>query len=297
MTLVPLVQFVAAVALALCPWLAQAAEKRIDRYRDVKYAEPDGVPLRAEVYVPRGAGPFPGVVVIHGGAWCVGSRYQLGRAAGEMAAHGYTAVAIEYRLAPKHKFPAQLEDCRTAVRWMRENAGKYKIDPNRIAAFGYSAGGHLAALLGVSPDEAASGTGIASGTRRTGIASGTRQLLSGQVQAVVAGGAPCDLEALPADSDMLAYFLGGTRQAKRDMYRQASPKALITKAAPPMLLFHGEYDLVVPNASSRQMAVALKQAGVTHELFIVPRAGHVATCYNDAALAASIKFLDRHLKR
>ena len=96
---------------------------------------------------------------------------------------------------------------------------------------------------------------------------------------------------------MLAFFLGGTRQAQPDTYRRASPKAMITKDAPPMFLFHGQSDLVVPNSSSRQMAAALKQSGVIHELLIVPRIGHVATCYNDAALAASIKFLDQHLKR
>jgi acetyl esterase/lipase len=280
MTPIPAFRFIIVIAAALAASAVSAAEKPVIRHRDVTYAQPDAKSpgLRAEVYVPGRAGRHPGVLVIHGGAWCVGSRHQLGRAAAELAAHGYTAVAIDYRLAPKYKFPAQLDDCCTAVRWMRENAAKYRIDPERIGAYGYSAGGHLAALLGVSPVENGAGTA------------------SGSVQAVVAGGAPCDFETLPAESEMFAFFLGGTRQAQPDTYRRASPKALVGKGTPPMFLFHGQSDLIVPISSSRQMAAALKQAGVTHELLIVPRIGHVATCYNDAALAASIKFLDEHLR-
>ena len=276
-------RFIAVVAFALSPLTARAAEKpRFDRVRNVTYAKPNGPTapgLLAEVYVPHGRGPFPGVVVIHGGAWSVGSRHQLGKAAAALADHGYTAVAIDYRLAPQHKFPAQIDDCRAAVRWMRDSAKTYKIDPNHIAAYGYSAGGHLAALLGV-----------------TSAVSGATGSASARVQAVVAGGAPCDLEALPAESELLSYFLGGTRAAKPDVYRNASPKCLVSKDDPPILLFHGRLDAIVPVTSSVRMAAALKATGVTHDLVILPRIGHIAGCYDDQALAASLKFLDTHLK-
>ena len=278
-------RFIAVVALALAPLTAYAAEKpRFDRVRDVTYAKPNGPGgqgLLAEIYVPHGRGPFPGVLVIHGGAWSVGSRHQLGKAATELANHGYTAVAIDYRLAPQHKFPAQLDDCRAAVRWMRDSAKTYKIDPDHIAAYGYSAGGHLAALLGVTSGDA---------SRRIDSGGSTR------VQAVVAGGAPCDLEALPAESELLSYFLGGTRAVKPEAYRNASPKCFVSKDDPPILLFHGRLDMVVPATSSLRMAAALKATGVTHDLVILPRIGHIAGCYDDHALAASIKFLDTHLK-
>jgi acetyl esterase/lipase len=266
-------RFVWATLAGLMSLSAATAETtRIDRHRDVVYAMPDEQRLRAEVYVPRGRGPFPGVLVIHGGAWSVGSRHQLGKAATELASHGYTAVAIDYRLAPEHKFPAQLDDCRMAVGWMRQNAKTYKIDAERIGAYGYSAGGHLAALLGVKSNEAA------------------------PVRAVVAGGAPCDLEAIPAESELLSYFLGSTRAANPEAYRNASPKCFVSKDDPPMLLFHGRLDMIVPVTSSLRMAAALKTSGCTHELLILPRIGHIAGCYDDGAIAASIKFLDRHLK-
>jgi acetyl esterase/lipase len=189
-----------------------------------------------------------------------------------LADHGYTTVAIDYRLAPEHKFPAQLDDCRTAVRWMRSIAKNYKIDAERIGAYGYSAGGHLAALLGVTADA------------------------STPIRAVVAGGAPCDLEALPAESQLLSYFLGATRAANPEAYRNASPKCFVTKDDPPMLLFHGRLDMIVPVTSSLRMAAALKSTGCAYELLVLPRIGHVAACYDDGAITASIKFFDRYLK-
>ncbi|HEX6963228.1 MAG TPA: alpha/beta hydrolase, partial [Lacipirellula sp.] len=96
------------------------------------YVERDSGPLKADIYVPEGEGPFPGVLVVHGGAWRMGTRGQLAGVAQQLAEHGFTAVAISYRLAPQFKFPAQIEDCRDAVRWMRTNAHRLKIDPERI---------------------------------------------------------------------------------------------------------------------------------------------------------------------
>ena len=119
-------------------------------HADVAYADRGDKPLLADVYLPPGEGPFPGVLCIHGGAWRFGDKKRMKGIARQLANNGYTAVAIDYRLAPKHVFPAQLEDCRAALRWIRANANRYHVDPKRIAVFGYSAGGHLAALLGVT---------------------------------------------------------------------------------------------------------------------------------------------------
>ena len=112
-----------------------------------------------------------------------------------MAKHGYAACSINYRLAPKYPFPAQIDDCKSAVRWLRSHAEKYKIDPARIGGFGYSAGGHLVALLGVTD-------------RSDGLEGpdATADSPSTRLQCVVAGGAPCDFRALPADSSRLAYL-------------------------------------------------------------------------------------------
>src|SRR5262249_35028498 len=129
--------------------------------------------------------PFPGMLVVHGGAWRVGSRAQLAWIASALADRGYTAVAISYRLAPSATFPAQLYDCQAAVRWMRSHASEYKIDPKHIGGFGYSAGGHLVALLGALDDNELKEDGLPADAP------------SARLQVVLAGGAPCDFRDLP----------------------------------------------------------------------------------------------------
>ncbi|MCE9564575.1 MAG: alpha/beta hydrolase [Planctomycetes bacterium] len=107
--------------------------------------------LKLDLTMPKeGDGPFPAVVVIHGGGWSAGDRGQGAFIAELQAQAGYVAATIDYRLAPAHRFPAQIEDCKASVRWLRANAKKYKIDPERIGAIGFSAGGHLACLLGTT---------------------------------------------------------------------------------------------------------------------------------------------------
>src|SRR5262249_788519 len=132
----------------LAPALAHAGDFEI--IRDVEYVQRTSGPLKCDIYQPAGAGPFPAVLAVHGGAWGMGNKRQRGVYAQKVGPDGFNTVSISYRLAPEHKFPAQIEDCKSAVRWMRKNANKYKIDPTRIGAVGYSAGGHLVALLGAT---------------------------------------------------------------------------------------------------------------------------------------------------
>ena len=111
-----------AVLAGIAGWAASAQGKEaadFDAHYGEVYVERDSGSLKADVYLPKGEGPFPGVVVVHGGAWYIGTRAQLSGVAQLLARHGMTAVAISYRLAPQHKFPAQIEDCKAAVRWMR----------------------------------------------------------------------------------------------------------------------------------------------------------------------------------
>ena len=197
------------------------------------YVERESGPLKADVYVPKGKGPFPGVVVVHGGAWYLGTRAQLAGFAQQLATRGITAVAISYRLAPTYKFPAQIEDCKEAVRWMRSQAKRLKIDPERIGGFGYSAGAHLAALLGTTDAK----DGLEGDSQLSG-------KLSTRLLAVAGGGAPCDFRSLPLDLEMLSFWLGGTRRQQSEKYRQASPAAFVTPDDPPMFFFHGEEDQV-----------------------------------------------------
>jgi acetyl esterase/lipase len=208
------------------------------------------------------------VLVVHGGAWMSGSKSQLATVAEILAGKGYVSVAISYRLAPKYKHPAQIDDCREALRWMRRNAAKYKIDPDRMAAWGYSAGGHLVALLGVTDSP---------------------------LKAVVAGGAPCDFREIPAGNEFLAYWLGDSRSKLPEVYKNASPAAFVSAKCPPFFFYHGLEDAIVPIAQSRAMAEALKKERVPVEFYELKGDGHVETHFNRDAISAGVKFLDKYM--
>jgi acetyl esterase/lipase len=253
--------------------------------RDVTYVERESGSLKADVYLPEGKGPFPGILVVHGGAWATGSRQQLALVAEYFASQGYTAMAISYRLAPEHKFPAQLHDCIAAVRYFRGQASTYKIDPERIGGFGYSAGGHLVALLGaIDPEDGLDEDSVASDAP------------SARLQVVLAGGAPCDFRPIAVDNNMLTFWLGGTQRERPEAYRLASPASFATKDDPPMFFYHGEKDHLVPITSPQKMTEHLKSAGVTTELYTVPGAGHVQAIGDVEALKHAAEFAARYLK-
>jgi acetyl esterase/lipase len=237
-----------------------------------------------DIYLPPGEGPFPGVLVVHGGAWRVGSRSQLAAIAMNLAKHGYTAAAVSYRLAPKDRFPAQIYDVQAAVRWLRSHAAEIKLDPTHIGGFGYSAGGHLVALLGALDDDDLLEDGVPADAP------------SARLQAVMAGGAPCDFRVLAPNSSRLAYWLGGTPSEKPDLYRKASPVNFITSDDPPMFFFHGETDLLVPLNSPRRMVDLLGAAGVTAQMHTIPKTGHILAMFDLNALEQSLAFADKYLK-
>lgn len=250
-----------------------------DIRRDVVFTPRDWPEaLKADVYVPRGAGPFPAVLVIHGGGWESGDRAQVESIAERVAARGFVAVNVTYRLAPKALFPAQLQDVQQAVLWMRANAVQYRIEPARIAAFGYSAGAHLAALLG-------------------GIGKGDALFVPGSsVRAVVAGGTPADLSKWP-NGRMVVQFIGGARDAKPAEYRAASPVSYVSAGDPPMFLYYGGMDMLVPVDHTTDYKTRLDAAGVPNEVFVLRGRGHILAFLTDgAAVKAALEFLDRNLR-
>lgn len=259
-------------------------EPSIDILRSRTYAVRDTGPLEADVYMPHGEGPFPGMLVVHGGAWRLGTRAQLAAVAARFAEHGYTAVAISYRLAPASQFPAQLYDTEAAVRWMRANAKQFRIDPDHIGGFGYSAGGHLVALVGALADGQLAEHGAGADSPST------------RLQCVLAGGAPCDFRDMAAESAILSYWLGGTRSQKADNYRDASPTNFVTADDPPMYFFSGEDDVIVPISSPRRMFAALQAAGVATEFYAVKNSGHIQTLFDRTALDHALTFADKYLK-
>ncbi|HVX15126.1 MAG TPA: alpha/beta hydrolase [Pirellulales bacterium] len=272
------------MCLFLVAETARADEPAVEVIASVAYAEVDEEKLLADVYMPTGEGPYPGVLLVHGGAWLAGGKGRMRRIGTALAERGYVAVSVNYRLAPKHKFPAQLDDCRTAVSWMRDHAADYKIDPARIGGFGYSAGAQLVTLLAF---RAASGAKDEQADRAA--------WEKCRLQVVVAGGTPCDFRKLPPDSRYLAFWLGGTRREQEDLYRSASPMAFVSTASPPVFLYHGDEDQLVLPHGAKALRQALDDVGVEAELVTVAEAGHIATFMDAQALSAAYAFLDRHL--
>ena len=258
----------------------------IEPLRDVVYAAPDRLELRADLYRPLdGTGPFPAVLTVHGGSWANGTKARMGAVSLRLARAGYLAVAIDYRLAPRYRFPAQLEDLKAAIRWMRTNAERLNIDPNRIGAWGYSAGGHLVELLAVTDPSA----GLEGYSDVPGAAS-TR------LQAAVAGAAPADFQDLPLDAVGYEFWLGGTRRQAPRAYQMASPVRYVSRDDPPMFLYHGSDDSLVPIGHSETMVGLLRRAGVHAELYAIPGSLHIDAGFNPDAARAGVVFLDKYLK-
>ncbi len=258
-----------ALAAAGCATTVRTGADSVRLTADQIYAQPDGVALRADVYAPPAPGPHPAVLVLHGGSWQRGSRGDVAAIARRLAAAGYVAVAADYRLAPEHPFPAQLDDSRAALRWIRRQAAHLDVDPTRVAAFGYSAGGHLAALLATDPpDDAAA-----------------------RVQAAVAGGAPTDLGRF-GDVRVMRTLLGDDPVALPARARAASPLSYVSSDDPPLFLYHGRADWLVDPVHAEVLRDALRDVGVPVAYYETPY-GHMATfAFDDDTVAAAIGFLD-----
>ncbi|MGK5683671.1 alpha/beta hydrolase fold domain-containing protein [Actinoplanes sp. URMC 104] len=255
----------------------------------VPYASQPGVrPLELDLYLPPGtSAPPPVVVFLHGGGWRVGSRHSAGpafRAAvpspfERVAASGVAVASIDYRLSGEAHWPAQRDDAEAAVRWLRTRAGELGVDGARIAAWGESAGGQLAAILGLTGD---------------------------RIATVVAWYPPTDLVALPGDAgadpaapdSREAQLLGAPVSAVPDLAADASPVSHVHAGAPPFLLLHGRHDRLIPCRQSERLRDALTRTGAPVTLETYDGADHMWLGAPDAAgwaLDRTIDHLARHL--
>ena len=255
---------VALVALVVAS--AQAADPPAVEFREeVEYGTGDGEKLTLNLAKPAKAdGKLPVLVYIHGGGWAGGNKRDLNQAIKDAAARGYLAVSVGYRLAPKHLFPAQVEDAKCAVRWLRAHADELGIDPNRIGAVGFSAGAHLAMMLGfMDPGDGLEG-------------SGGWPDQSSKVQAVVAYFGPTNLDAEYPETSraIVRNFIGGTREEKRETYQKASPITYADQGDAPLLIFHGTKDVLVPHDQAIQLVDRLSEAGVPGRIEIMLGANH-----------------------
>ena len=257
----------------------------------IRYGEAGGRLLLLDVYSPpQRERPRPAVLLIHGGGFVGGSRADadIVAAARHLAEAGYVAFAIDYRLVdlaqPGPAWPAPLNDVQRAVRWARAHAPTYGVDPERIGAYGVSAGAGLAAHLGVRESAEPADHDLAA--------------FSSRVRCVVALAGPMDgtiPPANPSDVDVAQALFGGMPTQVPAVYRDASPVAHVDPASAPFLVVHGVHDTVVPIAHARRLVAALQEAGIAVDYVEDPDAGHDVFAWERVG-ARTLAFLGRYLE-
>ncbi|MCI0459410.1 MAG: alpha/beta hydrolase [Gemmataceae bacterium] len=247
----------------------------------------------------NGTGPFPAVVLIHGGGWLYGNHRDYVPLGLRLAQKGYVAATISYRLATVEPFPAAVHDVKCAVRWLRKHAEKYRVDRDRIGVYGHSAGGHLACMLGV-----------AGGVKELEGNGGCHDQPS-DVRCVVCCSGLTDLEHLHGQCVAgklpfygsftrmaIEQFMGGPPRKFKERYAQASPITYASKTSMPTLLIHGTRDPVVPLEQSQRLEKRLREVGAEVRLLALKDATHSFNGeHAEQAEAAALAFFDRHLSK
>ena len=256
--------------------------------RDIAYVEGGHERQKLDIYSPKAKGekPLPLVVWIHGGGWAKGSKDGIGNCAWVLE-EGYALASVGYRLTDAAIFPAQVDDCKTGIQWLKDHAEDYGYDPDRIVVWGSSAGGHLVSMLGTTgdPDDASDDL--------QGIIDwfGPSELLTMQKERTL----PTQLNADAPDS-FESRLIGGTLQENPDKAREASPLTHVTVDDTPFLIMHGTRDALVPLVQSQRLQEALEEVGVSAQLEILEGAGHGGKEFQtDEARAVIRSFLKEQL--
>ena len=243
---------VCALFLVLTPSHGLAAE-----FHDVQYEKVDGVPLLLDAYVPDGQGPFPAAILVHGGGWVAGDKQQyITYIFQPLSDAGFAWFSINYRLAPRFRFPADAEDVEAAIRYVKANAGKYNVDINRLVLIGESAGGHLVSYVGARnrPDSSVSAVVSMYGIHDFIAAAAAWKPFPHEV---------LDLFGIKAvDVDTAPFLI------------RASPVFYISQDMPPFLLMHGSKDEDVPYEQSVEMCEKMRHAGAHCDLITIEGAPH-----------------------
>ncbi|MFN5285211.1 MAG: alpha/beta hydrolase fold domain-containing protein [Planctomyces sp.] len=269
--------------------------------RDLAYVEGGDESQKLDLYLPEqpAAGPLPLIVHIHGGGWRGGSKFPCPFLV--LVNRGYAVASIEYRFSQKAVFPAQIQDCQAAIRWLRGHAGKYGLDAEKVGVIGGSAGGHLSALVGTA--------GGAKAFPQIGGFSDQPD----DVQCVCDIFGPANFATVMqqaaddknvrnifkfnSDSDPYALLIGGNLETDREKVAAVSPVHYITADDPPTLILHGTHDALVPYAQSVELAESLRAKGVPVWLQTLPGSGHGGAAFSKPSVMTLMgNFFDRHLR-
>jgi acetyl esterase/lipase len=242
----------------------------VDMRLDVVYGQGGGRDLRADLFLPNDVqGPVPAIVFIHGGGWRNGTKAGHDRQASLLASRGYAGICIEYRLSGEAIFPAAVHDCKCAIRWVRANAAEMNIDPERIAAAGGSAGGHLTGMLATT-----AGRDDLEGE-------GGNPGVPSAIQLAISLNGVFDMRpfgtivpSAPVAENPIVLFLGGTPEQVPEAYEAASSILHVDENTPPCLVFHGTGDDVVPWKQSADFVEKVRSVGQDAEFALNEGGGH-----------------------
>ena len=264
------------------PAPAKAGLAGVRILRNLEYVPGGHERNRLDLYLPGAASaPLPLIVWVHGGGWQGGSKENS--PAARFATRGFAVASINYRFSQHAVFPAQIQDCKAAIRWLRANARTYGLDKDHVGAWGASAGGHLVALLGTTA------------TVKEFEGPGGNDDQSSRVQAVVDWFGPSDFLTVGA-KDTRTRLLGGDPLKNPDKAARASPITYVSRDAAPFLIMHGDEDRTVPLAQSETLNAALQHAGVESTLVVVRGNGHGGPLFNSPENLQRIEqFFRRHL--
>ncbi|MCO8124457.1 alpha/beta hydrolase [Stieleria sp. TO1_6] len=278
-----------------------AALYEVERTADVRFGDlPESSGL-CDIYLPQPIEPaesdsqprWPVVLVVHGGGWATGDKWSMGRHARQLAQHGFAAIAINYRLAPAAKFPTQVDDLRTALVWTNEQASQYGFDLEHVGLYGYSAGGHLVSLIATLADESWNRVAPTTDWPRDDPRWGKLP----KIAAVCIGGPPTDFRQLPLDNTTLAYFLGGSRREKPQVYAAASPVCFVSPTDPPFQIIHGAADGLVSIDQAQAFHQALVDANVQSAFETLPKRGHLLAFISPQLTTTMLDFFHQQLDR
>ena len=283
----------------LPPPVARVVKKAapvVPQFANLQYGDGTNTANLLDIYLPeKFENPVPLVVWIHGGGWAQGDKSPAPQFM-QLLSRGFAVASINYRLSGEAPFPAQIYDCKGAIRYLRAHAKEFQIDPNRIGIWGHSAGGHLVALLGTS-----------AGVKELEGNVGGNLNVSSRVQAVSDYAGPTDLGQIYAQGaddpsfmnntvlrGYFEHFLGGGPvETHPDLIRQANPITHLTSNTPPFQIIHGNKDALVPVGQSQLLADALAAKGLECELTIVEGYGHG---FGQKQYLATYAFFEKRLK-